>query len=261
MKFVLPVLAMLLALASQAFGQLNAPKEVEPFEPIIVNCQIAPSKDAEVQISWRTSSDKVKFEELDHGSTLHIWAPPGDYSVEATVAVQTFREILVLVPDPDAPNDTTKAKTERVKVALSFSVNRYTAEFKVKGDVPTPPGPQPPAPNPPGVPSAELQAIVGPIKSIMAGADATKASTWKGAWSDFLIVLPSTPLKTTGELKTAITSFTNAAATKANLQGAFPGFSAALEKAFVARFGAEDATLDPAKASEFIAAVVWACQR
>jgi hypothetical protein len=52
----------------------------------------------------------------------------------------------------------------------------------------------------------------------------------------------------------------NAAAQQLQLQGAFPGFSAALEKAFNDYLGDQDVALSADKAQEFVAAIVWACQ-
>jgi hypothetical protein len=261
MKSFLPLVFLLLT--SPLLAQLSVPKEVEPYEPIIVAASITPAPNQETQIAWRTS-DKVKFETLNNGTTLHVWAPPGNHTVEATVATQTYREITVLIPDPNNPTDLTKAKTEKVKIALSFTINRYVGAFTVKGAVPVPPQPGPgPEPTPAPVPTAEMQALVAPVKAIMGRADAAKSAVWAGAWDDFHVAVKSStnPPATLAAFKQAVQAFLNAAAAKANLAGAFPGFSAELEKAYVARFGAEDGKLDQAKGAEFIAAIAWACRR
>lgn len=246
-----------LAMLSPAFAQITAPKEVEPFDPIIVTCELKDSPTTDIQVTWRASSEKVKFETLNEGGLLHVWAPPGDHWLEATIATQTFREMLVLVPDPANPTDLSKAKAEKVKIALSFTINRHTANFKVKGNLPTPG----PAPVPVDVPTADLQSLLSPVKAIVAKGDPVKAAVWAAAWNDFLFVLQgSSPPKTVGEFKAALNAFMNGAAAKAGLQGAFLGFSAELEKAFVAHFGAEDGIHDVTKSNKFVAAIVWACQ-
>jgi hypothetical protein len=255
-----------LLLCCTSYGQVIVPREVDPYEPIVATCQNTSSQDTDVQIGWEVSSDKVQYKILDgpvqgDGAVLHIWAPPGEHWVEATVATQRFREIVVVVPDADDP---TKTKTERVKIAVGFSVNRHKAGFTVGGAPPAPPGPGPgPGPGPtPTIPtpSAELQSIVAPIRAVMVKGDPAKAAVWASAWSDYWITLQVTPHKTLGDLKGSMKAFTDAAAIKAGLQGAFPGFGAAVEQAFVTRFGADDGALDAAKATEFIAALIWACQ-
>jgi hypothetical protein len=69
----------------------------------------------------------------------------------------------------------------------------------------------------------------------------------------------TSPLKTTAEFKTATKTFLNAAAAKSGLENAFPGFTDEMDKAFAARFGGEDTSLDWNKAIEFVSATVWAC--
>jgi len=246
-----------LLFASNAFSQIEAPKEVDPYEPIIVSYVIPVKGDTEAQVSWRTSSDSVKYESVPNTNILHIWAPPGDHWIEATIAIQQYREQLVLVPDPAAPTDFTKAKAEKVRIAVSFSVNRHTANFKVKGAKPTPvPAPVPNV----NVPTAEMQTLMAPVKSVMAKADPNKAAIWASIWADYLYSVKTvSPLKTSTEFKTATKAFMNAAAAKSGLEGAFPGFTDAMDAAHSSRFGSEEGPLDWNKAIEFVAATVWAC--
>lgn len=246
-----------LAIAVTSFGQLTYPKEVDPYEPLVITCEIKSGKDTDVQISWRASTERVKYRANAANSELNVWSPPGEHWLEATVVQQSYREIVVWIPDPAFPNDLSKAKTEKIKIALGLSINRYTAIFKVRGNVPPGPGPGP-TPVVPD-PSPALQSLLAPTKAIMARADPAKAAVWVSAWSDFAFAVQSAPPKSTGELKAALNAFMNAAAAKAGLAGAFPGFSASLETAFVAHFGAEDGTLDATKARQFVEAVVWAC--
>lgn len=111
-------------------------------------------------------------------------------------------------------------------------------------------------------PSAELQAAVKPVREVMSKAtDKVQRARWQSIWSDFslAVVAETTILKSTGDYKAKLVAFASATATKAKLTGAFPGFSAALEQAFVATFGADDAAIDVAKAKDFSQAVAWAC--
>lgn len=264
-----PLFAALVLCCSSAFGQISVQREVDLYDPIIATCKIPESKDTDVQITWRVSSGKVQYETLPgQGDKLFIWAPPGDHWLEATVASQQYRELLVLVPDPAFPDDASKAKPEKVKIALAFTLNRYTADFTVKGSVPNPvppqPNPQPqPQPLPPlGMPSAEMQQLVAPIKAVMLQGDAVKAAKWREAWQDLsTILLSSPPPAGLGALKGTITTYANAVTTRAGLQNAFPGFSAALEKSFATAFGAEDGAYNSGRAIEFAQAVAWACSR
>lgn len=247
------------AVCLEAFAQIEAPKEVEPYSPIIVSYSVPVKADAETKVTWRGSSESVKYEAIPNTTTLHVWAPPGDHWIEATVATQTFRELLVLVPDPAAPTDLSKAKSEKVKISLSFAVDRHTANFKVKGAAPVVPD-KPVVPVPVvDVPTAEMQALIAPVKTVMLKGDPAKAAVWAGVWADYLFaVKTSSPLKTSAEFKSSCKAFTNAAGAKAGLENAFPGFTQAMDAAFASRFGAEDGPLDWNKAIEFVSAVVWA---
>lgn len=130
---------------------------------------------------------------------------------------------------------------------------------------PTPgpgPGPNPPAPLPIDVPTAEMQGLMGPMRTVMTASsvDSFKRATWAAAWSDFATAVAATPPTGIASYKSSITAFMQAAAAKGGLAGAFPGFSNALETAFTARFGAADGALDAVKAVEFAKAVAWACR-
>lgn len=247
------------ALIGTSFGQIEAPKEVNPYTPIIVSYAIPAKGDTEVQVSWRVSSDTVQYETVPNTNTLHVWAPPGDHWIEATVASQSYREQLVLVPDPAAPTDLTKAKAEKVRIATGFSINRYVANFKVKGSLPTPVNPNVPVTPIVTVPSAELQTIMAPVKDVMVKADPAKAAIWLQAWVDFFdSVKANEPFKNAIEFKTATGSFLNAVTARHGLTNAFPGFTAAMDKAFADYFGEDGGKYSPSKVVEFIAATLWA---
>jgi hypothetical protein len=133
------------------------------------------------------------------------------------------------------------------------------------GPAPAPtPAPAPaPAPTPTiPAPSAELQTAVADVKTVMAKADPAKAAVFAKAWLDFATALEATtPIATVGEYKSALSTFINAVALQAQLAGAFPGYSVAAEKAFVAYLGGEDGQLDMTKAKAFAQALAWACSR
>lgn len=206
----------LLAVAvSSAHAQILVPSEVEPYEPIRAGCDCIVPDGAKVVFLWRTddtSQHEVVDSEKGKGTRLHIWAPPGQHWIEATVIVQQFEEITVLVPDPMDPKNPEKATLKTIQVAKQFSADQYSAKYTVKGAVPTPtpiptPGPQPgptptptptpgPSPNPLGGFSGEVQAWIKAIpassysktKMIMVadnyatigsqGSDTGKQGTW-----------------------------------------------------------------------------------
>ncbi len=122
----------------------------------------------------------------------------------------------------------------------------------------TPVTPVTPAPVVP-VPSAQLQAAVAPIKALMATVDKAKATTFATAWSDLAGELGGTELSTLSDFKQLVTQYTNAVGRRAGLVGAFPGFSAALEQAFIASFSDQDGNVNAMKAVDFVNAVAWAC--
>lgn len=126
---------------------------------------------------------------------------------------------------------------------------------------PQPPGPAPPPVPPVDLPSAELQALVAPLRAIMQAAPPAQRAVWAGAWSDLLVNLKTSgPPSQVAAFKAALGEFMRAAAAKGGLAGAFPGFGAAFEAAFVNRFGAADGVLEASRAVEFVAAVQWACK-
>lgn len=254
---------LLFALWSQpAYGQVIIQKEYDPYEPIVVTCQNSSTPTADVQIGWEASSGKVKFIELpgpqgQANAELHVWAQPGEHWIKARVDTLRFRllKVRIVIDDKDPSKDI----IDTVKVAEGFSSTTYIADFTVRG---APPGPAPgPLPTPPVVPTPELQSIVAPVKAVTAAGDVNKALLWATAWSDYRAALLAAPPRTIGEFKAGAKAFTDAVAIKANLQGAFPGFGAAVEAAMVQRFGTEDGPIDAARAAEFVGAIAWACMR
>jgi hypothetical protein len=136
---------------------------------------------------------------------------------------------------------------------------------------PAPPGPNPaptPTPAPPTpapsvpAPSVALQAAVAEVRAVMLKADAAKAAKFQAAWVDFGTALKVTPpFASISEFKASMTAFINAVAIQGDLAGAFPGYSAAAEQAFVAVLGSEDGALDMTQAQAYVQALAWACSR
>lgn len=141
---------LLIAAALNAYGQggLTIQPEYDPHAPIVAGCDCIIPQNAQSQFSWRYDAGTKALEGAD-ARKLYVWAPPGEHWVECTVMIQTYREITVWVPDEANPNDISKAKVQKVKIAEGFTVNHYDATFKVRG-TPLPPGPVPPGPVPPG---------------------------------------------------------------------------------------------------------------
>lgn len=110
-------------------------------------------------------------------------------------------------------------------------------------------------------PSPELQAAVAPVKQLMATADPVKANRFASAWSDFAVAVRVMPPNTLAEFESVLATFLNAVGVKADLVGAFPGFSTAATTAIRAYLGKQDGKLDLEKAVAFVQAVAWACSR
>lgn len=130
-----------------------------------------------------------------------------------------------------------------------------------------PPGPNPnpnptPTPTPDWpAPSADLQAAIAPVRTVMLAANDQQAAAWAGAWEGYYTsMMDRTPLASTAAFKSEISTAMNDAATQLNLAGAFPGFTAAMDGAFASYFGSEDVPLDWSKGKAFVSAVVWACK-
>lgn len=261
------LLGLLIGMPLTQAQEIDIPMESEPYKLITAELSFdEPEEGVEIErkIAWKRSSEAVDWDELNDGEMLHLVAPPGKHWIEALIVTQMFKTETVFIPDPDNPKDPAKAKTKKVKSLLGFEIAQPRQEFTVKGSVPTPPPGPSPGPDPvpvPDMPSAEVQLILTPLKTLITAGDDAKAAKMAEAWADFHVDLKVNGAPTSvAQFKSATAAFLNAAMVKGGLQGAFPGFSTEFEKAFTARFGAADATLDPNKAMEFVAGLVWACQ-
>lgn len=173
----LGVLLMFVCCSLQA--QINLPEENDPFAPMVATCEITTPANATTQLLWRTNVKGVP-----HGDKFFIWGPPGKHWLEVTVVTSTYRELLVLVPDPSAPNDISKAKTEKVRVAIGTDVVRYNKDFTIVGTPPNPgpgplPGPEPPTPPGPGpLPGPQPPTPPGPGPGPSPDGFAGEVRTW-----------------------------------------------------------------------------------
>ena len=130
-------LAVLLT-ASLAHGQIDVPAEVAVHAPVVARSQ----QQADAYI-WRVSAPAQR-RVVDGGLVLHVWAPPGLYTLELT----TIR----LEIDWEA-------QTSRL------IYDEHTAAFTVTGSSPGPgPGPEPIVN--PHRPAPDFQAAVGPVAAI-----------------------------------------------------------------------------------------------
>lgn len=96
-----------------------------------------------VKLLWRTSEGvdtaEVSLAANNNQAGLAIWAQPGKHWIEATQLVQEYRTITVLVPDPAAPDDPTKFKTQELKLYDPATIERFEATFEITGKAPEPP--------------------------------------------------------------------------------------------------------------------------
>lgn len=132
------LVACLLAVASTVNGQVKVQDKYEPFEPIIIGCVCDPVPLSELDIEWELD-DKCKYETLDEGKRLHVWAPPGTHKASVRLTVFKFKEVQVFMPDPEAPADFTKAKLVTLKIPDGRVINKFSATFIVSGQAPQPP--------------------------------------------------------------------------------------------------------------------------
>lgn len=147
-----PTLFLLLLMPSIALGQITIPDKVAPYDPIVAGCNCIVPQGGKPTFMW--SWDKAsKVIQSDDTFKLYIWAPPGAHSVDAVVLVQIFKDVQIVVPDPNNPSDTSKWTLKTIQVIDSVDFQHYSKEYIV-GDsptpVPVPPGPTPPGPTPPG---------------------------------------------------------------------------------------------------------------
>jgi len=147
----LPRLALLwLLLASTAWGAdttLNVKSSYDVGEPI----EISVTAPTGAKVTWAFSPGLITKDAQADGLRLWGWAKPGKQTVKATVVVVKTRKVTVFVPDPNFPNDVTKAKLDTLEIFESYTSEVLQDEFTQLGGVEPPPVPPVP-PNPPNPP-------------------------------------------------------------------------------------------------------------
>jgi len=156
----LAVLGLCVTISNCASGQIAVPDTVPEHTKIVAGCKCAlPAGDVKVQWLWRTD-DKLQTQDFGTAdeAALAVWGPPGKHWIEATVVIQTYRTLTVLVPDPDDPRDPTKYKTEELTIYDPAQIQRFEKQFLIEGKVPGPDGPNgPDGPDKPTFPDGRFK--------------------------------------------------------------------------------------------------------
>lgn len=147
---------------------INVKNKYEPFEPIIIGCNCDPKPGTTLKVFWEFDSGSTA---KPVGTEQYVWAGVGQHEVIVTIAEQSYTEITVFVPDPAAPNDVTKAKLSKIRVAGELQINRYKQLFTV-GVLPQPPPPPvPPGPTP-------LPPVAGPRNILILHETGNQTTEW-----------------------------------------------------------------------------------
>lgn len=144
----LMLLGVLCFVPERLVAQITVPNEIAPYMPIVAGCNCIVPENGEATFQWRTSAHGIPVE---NGTMLHIWAAPGEHTIEVAVLILTYQEVLVYIPNPEFPNDISKGRIEKRKFVSNVDTQQYSKRFKVTG-TPTPPEPTPP-PDPPTPPN------------------------------------------------------------------------------------------------------------
>jgi hypothetical protein len=157
-KFILA----LCLLSSSVYGGIIVNDSYEAFDPIIATCDVEQA-DVDVIYEWQVS-ENVKFQAVEGGSKLFIWAKPGKHTLDCVAILQFKRTITILVRNPEFPNDPSKAEMKDIVVIEKIQTKRFKKGFEVKGTIPVPPTPDPePDPQPDPQPDPEPQPDKDPI--------------------------------------------------------------------------------------------------
>lgn len=141
MRFISAILLVLLT-AVPLFAQLTVPDVVAPYEPIICGCNCIIPENGQASFLWTVDS-KSKYRGVpeEAPTKIHVWAPPGQHSVEAIVIVKLFETYTIVV------NKET-GETREIRVPVNFDIQRYSKNYTV-GNAPNPPPDNPDNPDPP----------------------------------------------------------------------------------------------------------------
>jgi hypothetical protein len=155
---------------------VNVQSKYQPFEPIIIGCICDAPPNTDLKLFWKMDNWS-KYIAADKG--LHVWSNEGEHWVELTIVTQSYREILVFVPDPAAPNDPSKAKPEKIRISTDTNIERFTKYFTV-GQLPTPPPPVPvPVPTPTPTPDPiPLPPSAGPRNILILHETGSQTTEW-----------------------------------------------------------------------------------
>lgn len=163
------VLALFFATASSTYAQISVPSVSAPHTPIVATCETPSAGEAgSVQILWESDAQYIA---LDGGQTLHIWAPPGEHHLKASVFAVDWEN-------------------------RTFAVTQHRASFRVGGTEPTPvppkPDPDPPTPKPSQVTAVivhESNDSTPALSRLITGLRTGEAEQWLAAGGHSLLVL------------------------------------------------------------------------
>ena len=164
MKLSSIIALLVFSVVTPAIAQIDVPLAVSAFEPIVAS--VRPEgipKGAELKTTWNLS-EGGQF--LSVGpSSIHIWAEPGDYKLQATVVWMKFHLVEI--------------DGEELKVLESWDVVQHFADLKVTAGIE--PEPDPIVPD--EIPEDEFQNIG---RSVAAWAKELKVNKTKEAAEVYL---------------------------------------------------------------------------
>jgi hypothetical protein len=140
-------------------AQLTIPDTIEAYKPIVAGCNCIVPEKGKAVFQWSVDPTSASIAS-DDNSKLYIWAAPGQHNVEVVVMIETFKDVQVIVVDPNDPNNKDKWTLKTVQMISDVSFNKYAKSYTVgngPGPGPTPPPPGP-GPGPGPVPTDDFAA-------------------------------------------------------------------------------------------------------
>jgi len=130
------VFALLCLLPGVASAQIIMPDVIEPYKKIKAGCDCIIPEGGSLQILWKADA-ATQIEAVRDGLECFAWAPPGPHWLDAVVITYTNQK--VFVPDPQFPEDLSKAKVQIIKIIDPLNgVQRFDRAFLVKERGPGP---------------------------------------------------------------------------------------------------------------------------